>query len=529
MELRSLNILTPKTVLQERYRVVRLIGRGGMGAVYEATDLRLKIPVALKHTLVSSTQFRKAFQREALLLARLRHPTLPVVTDYFVEGEAQFLVMQYMPGPDLAALHTKRGEPFLPETVLDWADQLLEALTYLHDQEPPVIHRDIKPQNLKLAANGAIVLLDFGLAKGAAAQSQVFSSSLFGYTPHYAPLEQIRGGGTNARSDLYALAATLYHLLSDGPPISAMERAEAMINGMPDPLVPLATANPEVPESISAVLMQALAQRADARPASAGELREALARARRDHGLAPTEAEQTTVLAARAQAEDDAFLAQIEQPMFGAPDPTFERVAVQRERSTRRRWWLLAALGAAIVLALGVGIPILRASQEPAPTPAPTIALASPSATPTPTASPTATATATATASATPTITPSPAPSNTPTRTARPAARPRPTPTPSPVPPTEPQTEAPTLAIVPPTVPPTDRPSAPRRQPTSTPTVDTSGTPTDEPTSDSYPGPSTPTVEATIESTTEPSATAPVPTATSQPTTQPPLPTTPTP
>jgi eukaryotic-like serine/threonine-protein kinase len=150
--------------------------------------------------MVGGAQFRKAFQHEALLLARLRHIALPVVTDYFIEGDAQFLVMQFIPGSDLATQLAKRNSPFPVGDVLAWADQLLQALEYLHSQEPPVIHRDIKPQNLKQTAGGEIVLLDFGLAKGAAAQSQLAGSSVFGFTPLYAPLEQIRGSGTSPLS-----------------------------------------------------------------------------------------------------------------------------------------------------------------------------------------------------------------------------------------------------------------------------------------------------------------------------------------
>ena len=140
MEMRPFNILTPKTLVHERYRIVRLMGQGGMGAVYEATDLRLKISVALKQTLVTGAQFRKAFQREALLLASLRHAALPVVTDYFAEGDEQFLVMQFIPGPDLATQLAKRGQPFPVDQVLGWADQLLKVLAYLHRQQPAVIH-----------------------------------------------------------------------------------------------------------------------------------------------------------------------------------------------------------------------------------------------------------------------------------------------------------------------------------------------------------------------------------------------------
>jgi serine/threonine protein kinase len=138
-----------------------------MGAIYEAIDQRLGNRVALKQTLVSGTQLDKAFEREAKLLARLHHPVFPTVSDYFADGEGQFLVMQFIPGDDLATLLDRQGGPFPPDQVMHWSDQLLDALDYLHTQEPPVIHRDIKPQNLKLTPRGRIILLDFGLAKGA--------------------------------------------------------------------------------------------------------------------------------------------------------------------------------------------------------------------------------------------------------------------------------------------------------------------------------------------------------------------------
>src|ERR1041385_91622 len=170
-----------------------------MGAVYEAIDQRLDTTIALKETLFTDERLRKQFEREARLLARLHHPALPRVSDHFTEGEGQFLVMQYIAGEDLAEMLQTRKAAFPPAEVVRWADQLCDALDYLHTQQPPIIHRDIKPQNLKLTGRGQIILLDFGLAKGAASgMTQVTgSTSILGYTPGYAPLEQIQGVGTD--------------------------------------------------------------------------------------------------------------------------------------------------------------------------------------------------------------------------------------------------------------------------------------------------------------------------------------------
>src|SRR2546421_5688347 len=139
-------MLTNDTVLQGRYRIVRQLGQGGMGTVYEAIDERLDNTVALKETLFTDERLRKQFEREARLLARLHHPALPKVFDHFSEGDGQFLVMQFVPGEDLWEMLRERKSFFPPEEVLMWGDQLLDALDYLHSQEPSIIHRDIKPQ-----------------------------------------------------------------------------------------------------------------------------------------------------------------------------------------------------------------------------------------------------------------------------------------------------------------------------------------------------------------------------------------------
>ncbi|HEX5733381.1 MAG TPA: protein kinase [Blastocatellia bacterium] len=291
-------MLTPDTILQNRYLIVRAIGQGGMGAVYLAKDQRLGSDVALKETFFKDERLRKAFEREARLLASLRHPALPKVIDHFSEADGQFLVMEFIPGDDLLDLMNSKGAGFPPGQVLNWADQLLDALDYMHTRQPQIIHRDIKPQNLKLMARNQIVLLDFGLAKGTLPQMSRITagSSVLGYTPHYAPLEQMQGAGTDPRSDLYSLAATLYHLATGYTPHDALARAAAVVEGEPDPLVPANEVNPQVLPAVAAVLMRAMALKRDHRPATAADMRLALQNARRTATIAgsggPTEIAQ---------------------------------------------------------------------------------------------------------------------------------------------------------------------------------------------------------------------------------------------
>jgi len=271
--------LAPETLLQNRYRIVRQLGRGGMGAVYEALDLRLEITVALKETLSSEDSMRKQFEREARMLAGMHHPALPRVSDHFVEGNRAFLVMQFIGGVDLAKIIAQQPGPFPRDQVIAWADQLLDALIYLHSRDRQVIHRDIKPHNLKLTATGQIALLDFGLAKAQASDPSVTASqAFFGYTRHYAPLEQIQDQRTDPRSDIYALGATLYHLLTGIKPPDAMVRAAAVVNGGADPLRAANQIHEAVGPEIAAILNKALAQKPEERYANANEFREALGR-----------------------------------------------------------------------------------------------------------------------------------------------------------------------------------------------------------------------------------------------------------
>lgn len=306
-------MLAIDTVLQNRYLILRPLKQGGMGAVYLAKDQRLGNTVALKETFFADEGLLKAFEREARLLAGLRHPALPRVSDHFAEGNGQFLIMEFIPGDDLEEMLQQRGYAFSPEEVFRWADQLLDALDYLHTQSTPIIHRDIKPQNLKLTDRGQIILLDFGLAKGSTGDgSRVTSNkSVFGYTPSYAPLEQIQGAGTGARSDLYSLAATLYHLVTNVAPTDALSRASAVLNGQPDPLLPADEVNPHVSAAAAAILTSAMALNREQRPVSAAAMRKALAGVRWTSAPVskdqlPTIIQPQTIISAQATSTDQA-------------------------------------------------------------------------------------------------------------------------------------------------------------------------------------------------------------------------------
>jgi WD40 repeat protein/tRNA A-37 threonylcarbamoyl transferase component Bud32 len=276
-------MLAEGAVLKERYQINRILSeKGGMGVVYKATDLTFRNTVVLKQSRFSAKDkmLSEAFEREARLLNGLRHGALPHVIDYFKEELGQFLVMQFIPGQDLGEMLDERLQrdegPFPVAQVLRWADQLLDALDYLHTHQPPVIHRDIKPQNMKLTPRGEIILLDFGLAKGASAEMTVASVSVHGYTPTYAPLEQIRGTGTGQRSDIYALATTLHHLLTGQSPPDAVTRASETIGGEPDPLRPPHEIKPAIPVAISDVIYRGAALAVNDRPRTAAAMREAL-------------------------------------------------------------------------------------------------------------------------------------------------------------------------------------------------------------------------------------------------------------
>ncbi len=271
-------------VLRERYKIKRFISQGGMGSIFLADDLRLEgrqcavKEVRLDPSLPSQTlrQTREQFQREATVLARLDHPNLPKVSDIFSEEESDYLVMDYIPGKDLLSLmiEKRQQEEFLPESeVLAWAGQLGDALDYLHGQDPPILHRDVKPSNLKLTPNNVVKLVDFGLVKILVADEATITIVQGRGTALYTPLEQYGGdtGHTDARSDIYAFSATLYHLLTNTAPLEARERFL-----QPGSMPKLREINPDISQRTERAIAWGLSLHPEDRPQNIEEFRRVL-------------------------------------------------------------------------------------------------------------------------------------------------------------------------------------------------------------------------------------------------------------
>ena len=306
------------SILKNRYRIDGQLGQGGMGTVYLAYDQTLQLKVALKENLDPDEDSGTQFKREARLLASLRHPNLPRVTDHFILDENQYLVMDYIEGDDLQTLIVRR-RPEVSE-VLRWADDVCEGLTYLHTRQPPVIHRDIKPGNLKLQPDGKVVLVDFGIAK--AFSDDQTATGARGMTPGFSPPEQFGGSGTDQRSDVYALAATLYYLMTGKQPANSIDR---MLKH--DELTPPREINEEIPTYVEVALL---------------------------HGLALSKTERFSEVAAFQSALHG-----------GADTPTVKAGGMPRAVRIGAPIAILAVVGAIAAVVLGGGL--LSQSPEPEP------------------------------------------------------------------------------------------------------------------------------------------------------------------
>ncbi|GEM_PF-1908020 len=275
--LRYINGVVQSQLLANRYRVVKLIARGGMGAVYRAEDTRLgNAPVALKemassHTRGDTDAFKLAvnsFRREAVMLAKLHHPNLPRVIDQFDEDGKYYLVMELINGHTLAKELLLAGGRLPVDVALRYVAQLCDVLSYLHSQDPPIIYRDLKPSNVMITAGDTpqsrhVMLIDFGIARfylqGKSNDTAVYVST------GYAPPEQYGQGQTDARTDIYALGVLLHHLLTGHDPIST-----------PFALPPLQELRPDVPQHVALAVSRATAMDREQRFADVESFRQAL-------------------------------------------------------------------------------------------------------------------------------------------------------------------------------------------------------------------------------------------------------------
>ena len=258
-------IFPPGTILHNCYQIERVLSKkGGMGLLYLARDQSTHSLVAIKRNKDTTPDARAQFHREADLLRPLRHPNLVQVEDYFEDPTgAQFLVMEYIQGDDLDDLMDRRRTPFDESQVIEWSKILCNVLGYLHKQVPPIIHRDLKPGNIKIRPDGALVLVDFGIAK-MFKPGQKTQRGARAFSPGYAPIEQY-GAGTDQRTDLYALGAVMYFLLTTQAPDEALAR-------MQNPQIHL----PNVTPPIAATVVKALQVKPPDRFQTADEMLAAL-------------------------------------------------------------------------------------------------------------------------------------------------------------------------------------------------------------------------------------------------------------
>ncbi|GEM_PF-381274 len=262
--------LQPGQILNNRYRIAKQIGKGGFGAVYRAWDMRMNGSCVVKENLDTSLEARNQFEREAQILFKLRHPGLPVVFDYFSEpDQGLYLVMDFVEGKNLEEIQQDSGGAINEADAVNWISQVCEALEYLHGYNPPVIHRDIKPQNIIITPAGKAMLVDFGVAKLYQAQQKTTIGAR-AITPGYSPPEQYLQTGTDARSDIYSLGATLYTLLSGQVP------PESVALSLGESLPSIRDINAKVNPVLEAVVKKAMAPQKNARYATASEMRSAL-------------------------------------------------------------------------------------------------------------------------------------------------------------------------------------------------------------------------------------------------------------
>lgn len=258
------------TLINGRYRILDILGQGGMGSVYRAMDENLGVEVAVKENLFTTDEYSRQFRLEAVILASLRHPNLTRVTDHFVmEDQGQYLVMDYIEGEDLRQRMERLGNIPEEDAILI-GSAICDALSYLHTRKPPVLHRDIKPGNVKVTSDGRVYLVDFGLAK-LVQGSQTTTTGARAMTPGYSPPEQYGTARTDPRSDIYSLGATLYAALTGVIPEDGLARVMDNLQ-----LTPIRKSNPAVSRRLATAIEKAMEAYPDDRYQTADEFRRSL-------------------------------------------------------------------------------------------------------------------------------------------------------------------------------------------------------------------------------------------------------------
>jgi serine/threonine protein kinase len=244
--------LSQGQLLRERYRIIEVLGHGGMGSIFRAVDENLGLEVAVKENLFTIDDYARQFRREATILASLRHPNLPRVSDHFSVGDdGQYLIMDYIEGEDLQERLERIG-PFDEEEVVYIGAAICEALSYMHSRDPVVLHRDIKPANVRITPSGGVYLVDFGLAK-VIQGDQTTTTGARAMTMGFSPPEQYGAARTDARTDIYSLGATLYTALTGLTPEDSLARTMDQVE-----LTPVRERNPRVSKRVSDAVEKAL-------------------------------------------------------------------------------------------------------------------------------------------------------------------------------------------------------------------------------------------------------------------------------
>ncbi|MCB0191753.1 MAG: protein kinase [Anaerolineae bacterium] len=257
--------LREDTILENRYRIDNLLAQGGMGAIYQAFDLNLNTPVAIKENSLQTSDHVEQFRQEALILARLRHAGLPRVIHHFSLAGRQYLVMDFIEGRNLWEIVTERGGPIPVVPALDYMIQICQAVSHLHKQIPPIIHRDIKPQNIKITPAGRAVLVDFGIAKEISLDFYKTQAGAQRATSGFSPPEQYTGAGTTPASDIYALGATLYALLTAKKPPRSTNLIDGDVKFEPPNVI-----NPDLNPQVTQAIVHAMQLKPEDRPDSVG-------------------------------------------------------------------------------------------------------------------------------------------------------------------------------------------------------------------------------------------------------------------